>query len=73
MSSYDKLAGLNNIFGIWHFNKYLRVTFVSEGWLIVWDHRNHPPERHDCHMQSHHDACKLAAAKLQELTAAKSP
>ncbi len=68
MMLYDKLNGLNNIFGIWHFNNYLRVTFVSKGWLIVWDHRDHPPSRYDCKAQDHQETCELAANKLKELT-----
>jgi len=69
ISSYEKLAGLNNIFGIWHVNNYLRVTFVSQGWLVVWDHRSHPPLRHDCKGQDHRDTCALAESKLRELIA----
>lgn len=67
MIPFEKLVGLNSIFGIWRFNDYLRVTFVYEGWLIVWDHRNSPPIRHDCKAKNHQDTCVLAANKLQEL------
>lgn len=69
MPPYAKLSSLNNIFGIWRFNAYLRVTFVCKGWLIVWDHRSQPPARHDCKTHDHHETCNLAASILHELTA----
>lgn len=68
MTPFERLAGLNSIFSVCCFNNYLRVTFVSHGWLIVWDHRNRPPIRYDCKTLDHHEACELAAIMLQELT-----
>lgn len=65
---YEKLIGLNDIYSIWHWNDNLRVTFVSKGWLIVWDHRQRPPTRYDCRSNNHQEACTLAADKLAELT-----
>jgi hypothetical protein len=70
MTPYEQLAGLNSIFGIWHFNSYLRVTFVSEFWLVVWDHREHPPVRYDCKARDHRETCELAARTLRELSTA---
>lgn len=63
----QKLAELNRVFGIWHYNHYLRVTYVAAGWLVVWDHRGHPPTRYDCQMDDHLEACQLAENKLREL------
>jgi len=68
-ANYEKLSNLNNIFGIWRISPELRVTFVCEGWLIVWDHRSQPPVRHDCKTHNHHETCTLAATKLRELAA----
>lgn len=63
-----KLESLNNIYSIWHFNSYLRVTYVSPGWLVIWDHRHNPPERCDFKdIQDHQSVCRLAAERLQKL------
>jgi hypothetical protein len=70
MTLSEKLNGLNSNFGVWQFNSYLRVTYVSEGWLVVWDHRDSPPTRYDCKTSVHREASALAADKLQELSAA---
>lgn len=68
MDPNDKIRKLSGIFGVWYFNKYLRVTYVSKGWLVVWDHRGNPPVRYDCHTDDHRGACQLALDKLRELT-----
>lgn len=67
MAPYEKLTGLDNIFSVWYFNDYLRVTYVSKGWLVVWDHRDHPPTRYDCKNLDHQEACESAAITLQDL------
>lgn len=67
MTMYESLNGLNRVFGIWRFNEHLRVTYVAQGWLVVWDHRTMPPTRYDCKSDSHTDSCGIAANKLQEL------
>lgn len=63
----DKLNGLSRVYSVWHFNSYLRVTYVTNGWLVVWDHRDSPPVRYDCKTDDHPAACLLAAKKLREL------
>lgn len=70
MTTHEKLVNLNDIFGIWQVNDFLRVTYVSQCWLIVWDHRQHPPVRHDCKARNHQLTCAVAAEKLQELAPA---
>lgn len=67
MTSFDKLNTLSGIYGVWHFNNYLRVTYVTDGWLVVWDHRSSPPMRYDCKTDDHRGACVLASNKLKEL------
>jgi hypothetical protein len=65
----NKLNSLNHIFGIWHFNNYLRVTYVAPDWLVVWDHRQNPPERYDFKDAGNHQTvCRLAADQLQRLS-----
>jgi len=71
MTPLNKLIGLNDVFGVWYFKPHLRVTFVSSDWLIVWDHRNKPPQRYDCRGENHTATCLMAADKLQELTTSK--
>ena len=63
-----RLESLNNLYSVWHFNDYLRVTYVSPAWIVVWDHRHSPPERHDFRDVGDHEAiCRLAAEQLQKL------
>ena len=63
-----RLERLNNLYSVWQFNRYLRVTYVSPSWLVVWDHRYSPPKRHDFKdMGDHENVCRLAAAHLQKL------
>lgn len=69
MIPIEKLTALDGIYGVWHFKPYLRVTYVSQGWLIVWDHRSNPPERYDCKAPDHSQTCAIAADKLRELSA----
>jgi len=66
---YNKISKMNTVFGIWNYSDYLRVTYVAQGWLIVWDHRQSPPTRYDCKESEHDQACQLALEKLRELTA----
>ena len=64
-----RLENLNNIYSIWQFNSYLRVTYVSPTWLVVWDHRHSPPERHDFKdVGDHQTVCQLAAEQLQKMS-----
>ena len=64
-----KLNSLNNIYGIWRFNSYLRVTYVAPTWLVVWDHRHSPPARYDFKDSGDHQTvCRLAADHLQRLS-----
>jgi hypothetical protein len=63
-----RLNQLNHIYSIWRFNSYIRVTYVSQGWLVIWDHRHAPPARHDFRNNGDHETiCKLAADYLQIL------
>ncbi|MBZ0304085.1 MAG: hypothetical protein K8J31_30390 [Anaerolineae bacterium] len=62
------LTNLNNVFSIWQFNSYLRVTYVSPSWLVVWDHRFSPPQRYDFKQTGDHQlVCRMAADQLQQL------
>jgi hypothetical protein len=62
------LSTLNRIFGIWRFNSYLRVTYVGPDWLVVWDHRQSPPQRYDFkEVGNHENVCRLAAEQLQKM------
>jgi hypothetical protein len=64
-----KLNNLNNIYSIWRFNSYLRVTYVAPTWLVVWDHRHNPPTRYDFKdTDDHQTVCRLAADQLQKLS-----
>ena len=66
----SKLRSLNNLYSVWYFNSYLRVTYVARSWLVVWDHRDSPPERYDFREVSDHGAvCRLAADQLHKLAA----
>lgn len=66
-----KLNSLNTIYSVWRFNKHLRVTYVAPGWLIVWNHRENPPQRYDIREAGDHaTVCDLAAAQLQKLAIA---
>lgn len=63
-----KLDSLNNIYSVWYFNDYLRVTYVAHNWLVVWDHRYSPPKRFDFkEVGDHQTVCSLAAEQLQTL------
>jgi len=68
MDLYEKVSNLDTIFGIWHYTDHIRVTYVAVGWLIVWDHKQSPPTRYDCHHDTHQAACDSAVAKIKELT-----
>jgi len=70
MTVYDKIFKLDRNYGIWRYTKRLRVTYVAQCWLVVWDHEQSPPTRHDCQATTHDDACTLAANKLRELSIA---
>jgi hypothetical protein len=64
------LIKLNNIYSIWQFNSYLRVTYVRPSWLVVWDHRYSPPQRYDFkETGDHEEVCRLTAQQLQKLAA----
>jgi hypothetical protein len=66
----SKLDSLNNIYSIWYFNSYLRVTYVAPDWLVVWDHRSDPPQRYDIKKTGDHAAvCRLTEAQLKKLAA----
>jgi hypothetical protein len=63
-----RLENLNNLYSVWQFNHYLRVTYVSPTWLVIWDHRHNPPERHDFKdVGDHKTVCRLTAEHLQKL------
>lgn len=68
MDVFDSVSKMSTVFGIWNFNNRLRVTYVSQGWLIVWDHKETPPIRYDCQEKSHTEACISVVNKLDELT-----
>ena len=70
MNLYDKISSMNSINSIWWYTKRLRLTYVSKGWLVVWDHQENPPARYDCQDVDHVMACNAAVQKLQDLTAA---
>lgn len=65
---FDKVYKMNTVFGIWRYSERIRVTYVSPTWLVVWDHKQSPPTRYDCHGKTHDEACSSVINKLQELT-----
>lgn len=71
MDVYEKIYKMNTVFGIWNYSKRLRITYVSQGWLIVWDHQQTPPTRYDCQSDNHDDACTSVMNKLGELATLK--
>jgi len=68
MDIYDKLYSMNTLWGIWHYTERFRITYVSQGWLIVWDHQQIPPARYDCKSSKHREACLSAEDTLRRLT-----
>ena len=66
--SYDRIYQLDNIHSFWYFNNYLRIAYVSTGWLIVWDHRESPPARHDCKNSDHNEACNISIETIRALS-----
>ena len=68
MNTFDKVYKMNTVFGIWNYSKYLRITYVSQGWLVVWDHRQTPPTRYDCQSNNHHDTCISVIDKINQLS-----
>lgn len=67
MNLYNQIAKMNTLYGIWYYTSRFRITYVSQGWLVVWDHQENPPARHDCHRNTHHDACETVVNTLREL------
>ena len=67
MSLYEKIYQMNALFGIWRYSPRFRITYVAQGWLVVWDHQQTPPTRYDCHCHNHHEACAAVIQRLREL------
>lgn len=67
MNLYDRVYKMNAAFGIWHYSRVIRITYVSQGWLVVWDHQQSPPTRYDCQDKSHQDACASVVQTIQQL------
>ena len=67
MNLNNMISKMNTNSSIWHYTDYFRVTYVCEGWLIVWDHRQSPPTRYDCRDINHDTACNSVVDKLVEL------
>jgi len=67
MDLYQKVYSINAVFGIWHYSQAIRITYVSQGWLVVWDHQQTPPTRYDCQGKSHQDACASAVQIVRRL------
>lgn len=67
MNVYDRVFKMDNRFGIWRYTERIRITYVAQGWLVVWDHQQVPPKRHDCQSSDHSTACNSVIHKLQEL------
>jgi len=67
MNLYDKVYKMNAVFGIWHYSQVIRIIYVSQGWLVVWDHQQSPPTRYDCQCKSHQDACASAVQMVRQL------
>ena len=67
MNVYDKVYKMNTRAGIWRYSPRLRITYVSQGWLVVWDHQQIPPTRYDCQGHNHHAACDLVIHKMRDL------
>ena len=69
MATYDKVYKMNTIFGIWNYSDRLRITYVKQGWLVVWDHEQSPSTRYDCQHKDHETACASVIEKIQEISA----
>lgn len=67
MTMYDKLSKMDAIFGIWNYSDRLRITYVRQGWLVVWDHEQVPPTRYDCQNDDHEQACVSVVNKIREI------
>ena len=67
MNLYEKVYKMNAVFGIWHYSQVMRITYVSQGWLVVWDHQQLPPTRYDCQGKNHQDACAFAVEIVRQL------
>lgn len=67
MTLYDKVHKMNSIYGIWRYTNRLRITYVSQGWFVVWDHATIPPIRYDCHGNDHDAACHAVVEKVREI------
>jgi len=67
MNLYTKVYEMNTIFSVWRYTKRLRITYVTRGWLVVWDHAEIPPARYDCQGRDQHEACLSVVDKLREL------
>lgn len=67
MNVYDRVFKMDTRFGIWRYTERLRITYVAQGWLVVWDHQQTPPVRHDCRASDHSTACLAVVSKLRDL------
>lgn len=63
----EKVSKMNTINSIWWYNPRIRLTYVSKGWLVVWDHSDSPPKRYDCKDTNHGEACHVAVQTLSDL------
>jgi hypothetical protein len=67
MNIYDRVFKMDTRFGIWRYSERIRITYVAQGWLVVWDHQQLPPMRYDCQGRDHSTACNSVIHKLREL------
>ena len=67
MNVFDNVFKMNTHFGIWRYTDRFRITYVAQGWLVVWDHQKAPPARYDCQDSDHSIACASVVRKLSEL------
>ena len=67
MSTYDKVYNMNTNFGIWNYSDRLRITYLEQGWLVVWDQQQSPPTRYDCQHIDHETACASVVSTIREI------
>jgi len=69
LNIYDKVYDMDTVRGIWQLNDRIRITYVKQGWLVVWDHTQSPPLRYDCEGDTHNEACDIVVKTVQKLMA----
>lgn len=72
MDAYSKVYNLDSVFGIWKYSDRLRITYVRQGWLVLWDHQQSPPTRYDYQHKDHAQVCESVISKMQNILQGKA-